>query len=240
MKDKTKILVIVEGEKTDVRLMKRILNIYQLSDSHEIVSYKTNIYSLYQEMFEEKDPSTMDLLQLLKEKEHNPEKRNILDERYSDIILIFDFDPQDPLFTPEKIKRMLAYFQESSNMGKLYINYPMVESFYYMKTIPDEHFSEYCVAKQDIPRFKEKLDEFSIKKDQRKFAKDKNDYDNVIKCNYEKAKKMTNSNAYQDTLVLEKECSALEKEERLYVLCTCIFYILDYNPNLVFKEIDRT
>lgn len=34
-------------------------------------------------------------------------------------------------FTPEKIKRMSDYFVESSDMGKLYLNYPMVEAFYH-------------------------------------------------------------------------------------------------------------
>ena len=64
---------------------------------------------------------------------------------YSDIILIFDFDPQDDLFTSKKIEEMLEYFKESSDMGKLYINYPMVESFYHMKTIPDLNFHKYVV-----------------------------------------------------------------------------------------------
>ena len=133
----SKILVIVEGEKTDVRLMKRLFDIYGISEDYRIISYNTNIYRLYQEMFEDSDPYSIDLLQLLKAKENDEHKKQIFDERYSDILLIFDLDPQDPLYRKEKIAEMLEYFRESSDMGKLYIDYPMVEAFYHMKDIPD-------------------------------------------------------------------------------------------------------
>jgi hypothetical protein len=56
---KRKILVLVEGAKTDAALMGRLLSIYQIDAKYEIVSYRTNIYTLYQEMFEENDPSDM-------------------------------------------------------------------------------------------------------------------------------------------------------------------------------------
>ena len=71
---KAKILVLVEGAKTDVKLMKMLFDLYHISDNHEIVSYNTNIYTLYKEMFDGKDPSTFDLLGLLKSKESDIEK----------------------------------------------------------------------------------------------------------------------------------------------------------------------
>lgn len=49
--NKAKIPVLVEGEKTDVRLMERLFNIYGIEKSHRIVSYNTNIYTLYNEMY---------------------------------------------------------------------------------------------------------------------------------------------------------------------------------------------
>ena len=68
--EKRKILVLVEGAKTDVALMERLLSAYQIDVKYEIVSYCTNIYTLYHEMFEDNDPADMDLLQLLKSREH--------------------------------------------------------------------------------------------------------------------------------------------------------------------------
>ena len=52
-----KILMIVEGAKTDVKLMTHLLDMYGISRNHEIVSYNTNIYTLYREMFADEEPS---------------------------------------------------------------------------------------------------------------------------------------------------------------------------------------
>lgn len=73
-----KILMLVEGAKTDVKLMKHLLKMYGISEHHEIVSYRTNIYTLYQEMFHEKDPNSMDLQQVLIARETNEEKNQYL------------------------------------------------------------------------------------------------------------------------------------------------------------------
>ena len=73
---KRKILVLVEGAKTDVALMERLFSIYQIDFKYEIVSYCTNIYTLYKEMFEDNDPDDMDLLQLLKSREPDLVKKN--------------------------------------------------------------------------------------------------------------------------------------------------------------------
>lgn len=45
-KEKSQILVLVEGNKTDHNLMNKLLEVYGLSDSHGVVSYHTNIYTL--------------------------------------------------------------------------------------------------------------------------------------------------------------------------------------------------
>lgn len=148
---KSKILVIVEGAKTDVNLMKRLLNIYGISETHKIISYNTNIYTLYNQLPDDYDEyEDFDLLQLLKERESDQSKLDLLNERYSDILLIFDLDPQDPQFKPEKIIKMANYFTESTNMGKLYLNYPMVEAFYHMESILDENFNKYIVTLDDL------------------------------------------------------------------------------------------
>ena len=87
--EKSKILVLVEGKKTDYQLMERLLQVYGIGDSHEIVSYNTNIYVLYNEMFRDGDPASLDILQTLKEHERDPEKKKLFDSWYSDILLIF-------------------------------------------------------------------------------------------------------------------------------------------------------
>ena len=40
--EKRKILVLVEGAKTDVALMERLLSVYQIDIKYKIISYCTN------------------------------------------------------------------------------------------------------------------------------------------------------------------------------------------------------
>ena len=249
--NKAKVLLIVEGAKTDKKLMKKLFDIYGISATHSIVSYNTNIYTLYKKMFEDNAPEDMDiqnvLLSSLKEEDpHNADSIKILKDNYSDIILIFDLDPQDPEFSREHIEQMQDYFSESTDMGKLYINYPMVEAFYHMGVIPDETFYERIVNAEDIPDYKTTVSNETVKHDYRKFAVDKSECDHVIKQNIAKAYMLINNRIALDTKVhyndiadkesdiLKFQLNELETHSFIYVLCCCVFYICSYNPKLVY------
>lgn len=246
-----KILIIVEGAKTDLHLMHKLLDLYGIRKSHQIVSYNTGIYDLYQKLFFEDDPESLDLLQVLKEHEKDQDKRNLFDEHYTDIILIFDLDPQSPQFSPEKIKKMAQYFTESSDNGKLYLNYPMVESFYHMKSIPDPDYFVYTVNFRDLNSSKYKQAVKHICRiPYKRFAESKEECDIIIYMNLQKAGLLINSPnstnisadseqisnliRFTDTAqILESQLNALQQKNILHALCTCIFYIADYNPALI-------
>ena len=241
---KSKILVLVEGEKTDYRLMGHLLEVYGISDSHEIVSYNNNIYVLYNEMFRDGDPSSMDILQILKEHERDIEKKKLFDERYSDILLIFDLDPQDPAFSADKIIKMAAYFVESSDMGKLYLNYPMVEAFYHMKSIPDEDYYEYTASLEELRnrKYKERVTRENRNHSYAKFAVTKEECNIVIGQNIKKGWIVTRAGELVDGMIrilpnsvdiLKAQIRNLEEQQLVSVLCTCVFYIVDYNPALL-------
>lgn len=233
-----KILMLVEGAKTDVKLMKHLLNIYGISEHHEIVSYRTNIYTLYQEMFHEKDPDSMDLQQVLIARETDEEKKSILAEKYSDILLIFDLDPQDESFSPDKILEMQNYFVESSDMGKLYLNYPMVESFYHLKDIPDDEYYDREATMQELiaHKYKSRVNSENRNHDYGKFALTKEECSIVIQQNLEKGRKLIGhtEDIMPDLLeILNCQLSHLDVYNAVYVLCTCAYYIADYNSNLL-------
>ena len=244
--DKPKILMLVEGAKMDVKLMEHLLAIYGISQSHQIVSYNTSIYDLYAHMFVDTDPDDVDLLQLLKEREPDPSKRSMFDERYSDILLVFDLDPQDTRFSVEKITRMVSYFVESSDMGKLYLNYPMVEAFYHMRNIPDPAYFSYTASLEELRAHKYKERVVAENRNHRlsKFAVDRNECNTVIQQNIEKAWQILNHTrrSISDPLlpeasdVLSAQVQELISAERVFVLFTCIFYIPDYNPQLLHNE----
>lgn len=241
---KSKILIIVEGEKTDYHLMTHLLDMYGISQNHEIVSYHTNIYVLYNEMFRDQDPASKDTLQCLKAHEKNPEYRRLLNQRYSDILLIFDLDPQDAQFSFEKISEMVHYFNESSDMGKLYLNYPMVEAFYHMKSIPDPQYATYTADMKELREhtYKKRVNKENRNHEYKKFAVNREEYNLVIKQNIDKANRiaqrseMMNINEYripQSADILAAQLRKLANEDKLYDLCTCVFYIPDYNPMLL-------
>ena len=242
--EKAKILVLVEGEKTDVQLFEHLLSIYEIDKKHQVFSYKTNIYVLYDQMFQNDNPDEVDIQQLLKERESDPERKKIFDYRFTDIILIFDLDPHDPRFEPSKIMRMVSYFKESSAMGKLYLNYPMVESFYHMKSIPDENYNSYFTTMQELcdKVYKIRVRNECVVRNYKKFAIDKQQCDVVINQNIYKARILTNTVLEKEeenlfipdsTDILRAQLKLLIEEDTISVLCTCVFYIPDYNPALI-------
>ena len=242
-----KILILVEGAKKDVKVITRLFELYsELDVKYEIVPYCTNIYVLYQEFFEKDGGSDeLDLLQVLKSKEKNLGKKKIFDERYTDIMLVFDLDPQDDKFTDEKIRKMEAYFCESSDMGKLYLNYPMIEAFYHMPNIPDPGYQSRTVSIDELikGKYKERVQQETRGNDYNKFIKGRADANYVILENISKAYKLLGeeveiSGRWREvnlSAVLERQLEFLETGY-LYVLCTCVMFIYDYNWGLLFRE----
>ena len=238
--DKAKILVIVEGERTDVRLMEHLLSVYGINDNHEIVSYKTNIYTLYKQIIDYDDPESVDLLQLLKERERDEGNKKIFDLRYSDILLIFDLDPQDEQYSPDKVEYLTKYFTESTEKGKLYWNYPMVEAFYHMKDIPDEDYCSYRAYLDELEqgKYKSRVNVENRNHDYTKFAVNRDECSIVIRQNIKKAYLIIDETCTYDMMpddlkILAEQVKTLQTEQYVYVLCTCVFYIADYNPKLL-------
>lgn len=237
---KRRILLLVEGERTDVALMERLLNIYSIDARREIVPYRTNIYTLYMEMFRENDPEVFNLLQVLKAREPDEERKTIFDESYSDILLIFDLDPQATDFAPEKISRMAEYFVESSDMGKLYINYPMVEAFYHMTDIPDPYFASCYASLEELVAgtYKMRVNQENRNRDYRKFATSREECNIAIRQNIDKALHLTNGDPIEGLLpeqrkLLATQLDFLRKDQKVAVLSTCVFFIPEYNPKLL-------
>ena len=74
------------------------------------------------------------------------------------IYLIFDFDPQDPNADFEILKSMLRFFNDSSSRGKLFINYPMMQSYRHIKCWEDTEFRNRSVQTNIGRRYKALVD----------------------------------------------------------------------------------
>jgi hypothetical protein len=183
----------------------------------------------------------LDILLHLRSRETDPAKKAIFDRRYSEILLIFDFEPQDPDFTEDRIREMAGFFIESTEMGKLYINYPMAESFYHMKSIPDTDYDTYIATMDELKskQYKARVNKENRNRDYTKFAVERNECNTVIRQNINKAWHILGEDANpappNPISVLEAQIDKKNNEQAIAVLCTCVFYISDYNPAFILQ-----
>ena len=161
------ILFVFEGENREPELFATIQKMFFPRDNERITySFGNNIYELYNELSNLDDAG--DLVSLLQERcsgqADNPfEGLNSSD--FSEIYLFFDYDFQNKNLELAEINRqlkeMLSKFNDETEYGKLYINYPMIESIRYTKELPDANYYEYVISRADCSSFKKLAADFS-------------------------------------------------------------------------------
>jgi len=97
-----------------------------------------------------------------------PEGRR-LDTFFSQIFLFFDYDFQNRIGLKrlnDILKEMLVFFSNETENGRLYINYPMVESLKYTKDLMDNQYFGYVATRQECVehKFKENAEKFACPK----------------------------------------------------------------------------
>lgn len=250
MNKNSSILLIVEGAKAEKKLVEQIFKTYDIAVSEKhIYSYTTNIFDLYDRVIKDSidELDDLDFLLTLKEKGINKEQENILTQHiYSDILLIFDYEPQDPKFGFDKISLMMNYFSESTDKGKLYLNYPSVESFKHFKSIPDPEYIQRFHHIDELitingSQYKKIVDRESVIKDIRKYTKETFNYlvhENLKKAEYIIDNKISNSitSSYEnldESILLEKINYIFSTHKLVPVLNTSLFFICNYNIRLI-------
>ena len=168
------ILFIFEGKKCEPRLFETLKHLFFSKETEPFVcTYNSNIYSLYSKLkgydiFENITASgnTVTILNDILQKNGDHTLANILEVDISEIFLFFDYDFQESRLTLEENNRhigeMLEYFNDETENGKLYINYPMVESVFYTKQLPDKEYLDYCVTREECHDFKTLVRDFSF------------------------------------------------------------------------------
>ena len=155
------ILFVFEGVKREPDLFRTIQRLYSANRDEQILcSYNNNIYQLYKDLQEYDGDG--DIVSLLMEKfagqVDNPLKDIAASADISEIYLFFDYDFHNRNLPLEEINKqveeMLETFDNETDCGKLYINYPMVESIRYTKQLPDAYYWTYAVTHAECNRFK--------------------------------------------------------------------------------------
>ena len=138
-------LVIVEGNHEGHKLFPLLFRCFpEMGISKEdILIYETNIYVLYdcivKEYGQKWDDDDVDLPYVVSKADG---RETLYKEDFINIIMVFDYERQDPSFSEEKIGRMQRYFADETDVGKLYLNYPMVEAYKDLRSLPDDSFAD--------------------------------------------------------------------------------------------------
>ena len=168
------ILFIFEG-KDDKTYFESVKQLFFPEKSDTFVcTYNSNIYSLYSKLKEHDalhgmlEVNTVSVFNEILLERGDDTLKDIREDEVSEIYLFFDYDFQEDSRTLEennnRLSEMLEYFTDETASGKLYINYPMVESLRYTKELPDNHYWEYTVTRQRCleESFKHQVHEFSF------------------------------------------------------------------------------
>lgn len=245
-----RVLFIVEGENAEVELFSTLLRILNPGVEYDFYSYSTNIHSLAQILFNnyrDFDKEEIDIRLVLRSEESDEEKRSILSQKYRDIFLIFDFDPQHDFCHFDTVRRMIEFFDDSTSNGKLFINYPMLESVRHLNDLPDDSFKERNVSCDEIIKYKELVSQNNKYCDYKKY-----DYTLVVSIIVHHLKKLnyiltgnysipSKDDYYTlDYLKLfDMQVDAMINSNMVYVINTSVMLLIDFNPTLFYRMIDR-
>ena len=168
------ILLIFEGkdDKVYFESIKRLF--FPEKEETFVCTYNSNIYSLYNKLKAhdaingQLEVNTVSVLKEILLEKGDETLKEIREDEVSEIYLFFDYDFQDnrcPLKeNNRKLQDLLLLFNDETGNGKLYINYPMVESLRYTKKLPDSDYWKYTVTLQKCKetKFKRQVSDFSF------------------------------------------------------------------------------
>ena len=187
----------------------------------------------------------IDIRLALRENEQDEEKRKILSKKYTEIFLMFDFEPQHNKLMFKEIEQMLEILNDSTDKGKLYINYPMMQSYKHINKMPDNKFKNKKVNLKEILKYKQIVGEETY-------------YQDIKKYNYPILVSMMLHHLKKINYILNGKYEILDKKEflnidfsklyktqlnmfknkqEIFVANTAILNILDYNPSKILNQV---
>ena len=143
-----RILLIVEGEVREKQFFERYKVVKKIEGNLEVVPFHQNIKELYRlckgYIFNGIKPDN--IIDILKDSNISKDDKELLNGNFTDVYLIFDFDIQNArqiAFVKryiEEIRELVIFFNDSTSIGQILINYPMMDSIYH---ITDDNFTGY-------------------------------------------------------------------------------------------------
>lgn len=157
-----KVIIIYEGERTEENLFKSISRHFFENRADILIVMlpaAANLYMLWSKLRE--DNFETDVVGVLKEMNGAVSERlkNIEVTDFSEIYLFFDYDGQQNNI-PQKwadkdvLKEMLETFNNETELGKLYISYPMVEALKEI-SVAERDYKTFYLSLEECKNYKE-------------------------------------------------------------------------------------
>lgn len=244
-----KILLIVEGLSDEIRFFRRLFECCYKKLEYNFYSYKTSLHVLAQELYNnypDFESDNIDIRLVLSSLESNESRKKILRDQYSDVFLIFDFEPQDHNTHYDTIKRMLSYFTDSTGQGKLFINYPMMQSYKHFSKLPDYDFDQKFVSIEQVKEYKSLVAKESKYTDLGQY-----NYVTFYSIAYHHLKKaefiqndmiscpsLESFNELNYQTIFDKQV-LLRTKNKVWILNTCILAFVEFSPIKFFTFIQK-
>lgn len=249
LQNKKKALFIVEGAKREVQFVKNLTA--RSNISMEIFAVCANIHMLYGKLKSENFYfNIIDALLDLPGVSESDKEMLRKQGSFAFTYLIFDLDLQHYDLAQKNnivrgigdVKEMLQHFCDETDptIGKLYINYPMIESFRDCASFFDNNYKNAVVSLQDITKYKKIVSERGLKLPLCKYSY--NNFCELIRQNLYKAYYLRSAQwakpTYQEYMDFLTQRGLVEIEENIIlsqsaiaVLNTSYFVLVDYFGN---------
>ena len=236
-----KVLFIVEGERGEPRLLRRMHDVLLGTTPGCIHWHGTVVYDLLRRVFEDGDADDLDVVSVLRETVSDPGRREVLEQEFTDVYLVFDMDPHDPRYDGELLDRAMGLFAESTENGKLYINYPMLESYRHLRRHDDLGYLDRTVSVDSLSGYKSLVDREGHPDFRQLGRYDEAVFAEVIRMNVMKANRVLNDErslpdvgtflSWRGSDILDAQIAIMAAENRVYVLNTSVLYPVEFSPS---------
>lgn len=240
------ILFIVEGKKKEPELIHKIYSNCFANENYDVFPYATNIHDLIERIYLNGElDEAFSIQDFLREKCIDDERRKILNKTFSDIFLIFDLDPHDKRINQKRLLELQKFYSESTDNGRLYINFPSIESYCNVEKMPDNEFKNKIIEVKKCKEYKDIVNKTtpfynSIAKLNKKIifalaAHHLGKFNNILYNKFEL--KLFNGYVKGEELIqiLKNQIELLNNNKELYILNTFILHIFEYQPKKILE-----
>lgn len=247
---KNTILMIVEGEKREIGIFNSIKK-YFFNDAINIIPLVVpaamNIYMLYSKMKE--DDFETDVVEVLKE--NVPKAKEILEsynrEDFAEVYFFFDFDGHTnnikKLDNITALTEMISILNNETELGKLYISYPMIEALRdYIPNSCHVKSKECFRERSDFGKYKKDTATDGKEIDFKKWVDIIKAYANRCCCLFgirELDRQIFLNNISPET-IFGKQREIYIKGEKIFILSSLPEFLIDYSQNNWNNTIKKT